>query len=171
MVYIKNNQDTAIQAGSNYIPHPEMKKLKNCTMYIKYDGGRRMPDYMIDNIINLSHDFKDFIKHHYTGKDGISTGRPFRYAINTYSLKHTKTIEFRFFRATINKKEIHDMFLFVERFMSSALGDHKPTWQILKEYDFNFPQLNFNPRQWKNYLATRYDKSRGKKKREYVHIS
>jgi hypothetical protein len=74
-------------------------------------------------------------------------------------------------RATINKKEIHDMFLFVERFMSSALGDHKPTWQILKEYDFNFPQLNFNPRQWKNYLATRYDKSRGKKKREYVHIS
>ena len=108
-------------------------------MYLKYDGGRRMPDYMIDNIINLSTDFNTFIKQHCTGKDGVSMGRPFRYAINTYSLKHTKTIEFRFFRASVDKNEMHDMFLFVE---------------------------NFNPRQWKSYLATKYDKSRGVKKRD-----
>ena len=166
MLYIKKNQELTVQSGSNFIPHSEMKNLKNCTMYLKYDGGRRMPDYMIDNIINLSTDFNTFIKQHCTGKDGVSMGRPFRYAINTYSLKHTKTIEFRFFRASVDKNEMHDMFLFVEKFMSSALGNQKPIWQILKEYDFKFPQLNFNPRQWKSYLATKYDKSRGVKKRD-----
>lgn len=166
MLYIKDNQELTIQSASNFISHPAMKKLKNCTMYLKYDGGRKMPDFMIDNIIKLSTDFNSFIRQHCTGRDGVSMGRPFRYAVNTYSLKHTKTIEFRFFRATTLKHEIHDMFLFVEKFMSSALGNQKPVSKILSEYDFRFPQLNFNVNQWKGYLATKYDKSRGVKKRD-----
>ena len=165
MKYIKVNQELTITAGSKFVSHPNMKKLKNCTLYTKYDGGRRMPTYMLDNIINLSTDFKSFIKHHCTGKDGISMGRPFRYAINTYSLKHNETIEFRFFRGSNKKKEIFDMFKFVSNFLKSALSDQKPVLDILKEYDYEFPNLNFRTDQWIGYLKTKYNKDRGQKKR------
>ena len=171
MLYIKTNQEIAITSGSNFIPHPNMKKLKNCTLYTKYDGGRRMPNYMLNNIINLSYDFPSFIKQHCTGKDGVSMGRPFRYGINTYSLKHTKTIEFRFFRGSIDKKEISDMFFFVEQFLYNALNEQKPIQEILNKYFFSFPQLNFSTAQWNGYLKTKYNKDRGQKKRDgYIKI-
>jgi hypothetical protein len=62
---------------------------------------------MCDNINELATDFNHFIKLHAAGKDGVSMGRPFRYAINTYCMKHTGTIEFRCFRSTINLDEYY----------------------------------------------------------------
>ena len=107
--YIAINQDLTIATLYNFYDAGErMKRSKGAKMYLKYDGGRAMPTYMSNNILNLAEDFKDFIKLHAAGKDGVSMGRPFRYAINTYCLKHTGTIEFRCFRSTTREREIHD---------------------------------------------------------------
>tara|TARA_R100000655_G_scaffold17039_2_gene36583 strand:+ start:2329 stop:3189 length:861 start_codon:yes stop_codon:yes gene_type:complete len=170
MRYIQTNQDIVIKACYKFQPKPIMTSLPNCTSYLKLDGGRRMPEYMSNNIINLSNNFNDFIKHHYTGKDGVSTGRPFRYAINTYCLKHTQTIEFRCFRSSIKRKQIEDQFKFVEQFMTNALGDQKPIWKTLRDYEYDFPDFNFDTKEYKGWVNTKYDKSRGEKKREYVAI-
>mgnify|MGYP003634229223 FL=1 len=170
MEYIRQNQDVVIKACYGFIPHPSMQGLKNCTAYLKLDGGRRIPEYMSSNIISLSKNFDDFIKHHCTGKDGVSMGRPFRYAINTYCLKHTKTVEFRCFRSTINRKQLEDKFKFVEEFMHNALHGNKKVWMILRDYEYDFPQLNYNRKEYQGWINTKWDKSRGEKKREYVKI-
>ena len=62
-------------------------------------------------------------------------------------------------------KEIFDMFKFVSNFLKSALSDQKPVLDILKEYDYEFPNLNFRTDQWIGYLKTKYNKDRGQKKR------
>ena len=65
----------------------------------------------------------------------------FRYAINTYCLKHTKTVEFRCFRSTINRKQLEDKFKFVEEFMDSALNTNKKVWMLLRDYEYDFPTI------------------------------
>jgi hypothetical protein len=112
IAYIKANQTDTIEACYQFYESPQMKSCKGAKMYLKYDGGREMPDYMCDNIINLATDFEHFIKLHAAGKDGVSMGRPFRYAINTYCMKHTGTIEFRCFRSSIKREEIESQFRF-----------------------------------------------------------
>ena len=170
IIYIKKNQKITVDACYKFYSQPIMKKLKGCTAYLKLDGGRLMPDFMCDNIINKSENFQHFIKLHSAGKDAISLGRPFRYAINTYCLKHTKTVEFRCFRATIKKKELEDQFKFVTKFMSHALTDHKPVFKILQEYEYDFPPFNFSAKEYVGWLNTKYDKSRGEKKRKFISV-
>lgn len=168
--YIMENQKLTVDACYKFYSLPIMKKLKNCTMYLKLDGGRLMPNFMCNNIINLSKNFNDFIKLQCAGKDGVSMGRPFRYAINTYCLKHTQTIEFRCFRSTTNRKQIEDQFKFAKNFLYHALTDGKPVFNILSEYNYNFPDFIFNENQYKGWIKTKYDKSRGEKKRKYIQI-
>ena len=104
--YIKDNQADAIEHVYGFFEHNQMKGAKGAKMYLKFDGGRPMPDYMSDNIINLAKDFDHFIKLHAAGKDGVSMGRPFRFAINMYALKHIDTVEFRLFRGTLDRKSV-----------------------------------------------------------------
>lgn len=170
IAYIKDNQQDTITNCLKFEYNEEMKKFSNAVMYLKYDGGRPMPDYMCDNIINLASDFDSFIRLHAAGKDGVSMGRPFRYAINTYCMKHTDTIEFRCFRSTINPVKLASQFSFVEQFMDAALNNGRSVKQILAEGNFDFPDFVWNAEAYAGYQATVWDKSRGKKERHFYEI-
>jgi len=167
IAYIKVNQSVVVDACYGFVEDPEMKTLK-AKMYLKYDGGRLMPDYMCDNIINLAKDFNHFIKLHAAGKDGVSMGRPFRYAINTYCMKHTDTIEFRCFRSTTDEREISDQFKFVELFIDAALNGGPSGREILENNNFQFPKFIWNKDEFEGWSKTKYSKDRGEKKREYL---
>ncbi len=168
--YIKKNQTETIAACYGFYEGYNMKKHKNAKSYLKLDGGREMPPYMSDNIINLATDFASFIKLHAAGKDGVSMGRPFRYAINTYCMKHTGTIEFRCFRSTIKRNEIESQFRFVEKFIDSALNGGPDVSEILEQEKFTFPEFVWDDKEYGGWNRTKYDKSRGTKKREYHSI-
>ena len=168
--YIKNNQEDVIEHCYQFKDILGMSSCKGAKMYLKFDGGRKMPDYMCDNIINLAEDFNHFIKLHAAGKDGISMGRPFRYAINTYCMKHTGTIEFRCFRSTTNREEIESQFKFVEKFIDAALNDGPSVEQILAEETYTFPQFKWNINEYLGWEQTKYNKNRGKKQRDFYEV-
>lgn len=170
IAYVKENQADTIDACYGYYDSQYMKGSKNAKTYLKYDGGRVMPDYMCDNIINLATDFNHFIKLHAAGKDGVSMGRPFRYAINTYCMKHTGTIEFRCFRSSTKREEIESQFKFAERFIDAALNGGPSVREILANDDYKFPPFYFDKLEYDGWEATKYDKERGTKVREYNEV-
>jgi hypothetical protein len=147
-----------------------MKLAKGAKMYMKFDGGRPMPDYMCNNIINLTTDFDHFVKLHAAGKDGVSMGRPFRYAINMYSMKHIGTVEFRLFRSTMNRVQIESCFRFVNDFMDAALNDGPDVLELIMENNYEFPPMIWDLNQFLGWIDTKYDKERGKKAREYLEV-
>lgn len=168
--YIKENQHITIEKCYQFRLNPLMDSSKTAKTYLKWDGGRPMPDYMCDNIVKLANNFDDFIKLHAAGKDGVSMGRPFRYAINTYCMKHTGTIEFRCFRSSVNSKEISDSFRFAEKFISAALNGGPNVDEILLEDKFEFPKFEYDHEMYVAWEKTKYDKSRGKKQREFHEV-
>ena len=148
-----------------------MKTAKGAKMYLKYDGGREMPEYMCDNIVNLATDFEHFIKLHAAGKDGVSMGRPFRYAINTYCMKHTGTIEFRCFRSSTKRSEIESQFRFAEKFIDAALNDGPSVKEILAADTYTFPPFVWDLNEYVGWEKTKWDKERGNKQREYHEVA
>jgi hypothetical protein len=169
--YVRDNQQLTVEKCYGYYDDPDMKgAVRGAKSYLKLDGGRLMPQYMIDNILNLSTDFNHLIKLHAAGKDGVSMGRPFRYAINIYCMKHTGTVEFRCFRSSVNRREIEDQFRFVEAFIDAALNDGPPVETILKENNYQFPPYVWNKEHWNAWALTKWDKSRGKKVRNYYEV-
>jgi len=169
--YIKKNQEATIAACYQFEDRVDMKGFKNAKTYLKYDGGRVMPEYMCDNIINMATDFNHFIKLHAAGKDGISMGRPFRYAINTYCMKHTGTIEFRCFRSTTKREELESQFIFAEAFIDAALNGGDSVEDILDKYELKFPPFIWNANEYSGWVDTKYDKERGEKKREFHEVT
>jgi len=169
--YIKANQTDTIEACYQYYDAGSMKKAKGAKMYLKYDGGREMPEYMCDNIVNLATNFEHFIKLHAAGKDGVSMGRPFRYAINTYCMKHTGTVEFRCFRSTTDRKQIEDQFKFAEKFIDAALNDGPSVKEILAEYDYDFPPFVWDLNEYVGWEKTKHPKERGTKHREFHEVA
>jgi hypothetical protein len=165
--YIRNNQHATIESCYQYRVDPLMARSKTARTYLKWDGGRPMPDYMSENILTLANNFEDFIRLHAAGKDGVSMGRPFRHAINTYCMKHTGTVEFRCFRSSVDRREIEDSFKFAEKFISAALNDGPDVGEILREGQFQFPKFVYDHEMYLAWENTKYDKSRGKKQREF----
>lgn len=165
--YIKENQHISIDRVYGFYDASNMKKAKGSKMYMKFDGGRPMPNYMSDNIINLATDFDHFIKLHAAGKDAVSMGRPFRFAINMYSMKHIGTVEFRLFRSTLNKIQIESCFRFVRDFMDAALNNGSPVDKLLIENNYTFPPMIWDINQFQGWIDTKYDKERGKKVRRF----
>jgi hypothetical protein len=168
--YISENQQTAINACWGYKELPKMKETRTARTYMKWDGGRTMPIWMSENIIDKANNFDDFIRIQCCGKDGKSRGRPFRYALNTYCLKHTKTIEFRCFRASLEKDEIFSSILFVREFMNAALNTWEPISSILNKIKFCFPPMTYDHELYLSWEKTKWDKSRGKKDRKYYEV-
>lgn len=168
--YIKENQTATIESCYGFY---EVAQMKGCgaKMYLKYDGGREMPDYMCDNIVNLATDFNHFIKLHAAGKDGVSMGRPFRHAINTYCMKHTGTIEFRCFRSSIKKEEIDSQFRFAKLFIEAALNDGPSVVEILANNEFKFPPFVWDLNEYVGWKKTKWAKERGEKKREFYEVA
>ena len=54
--------------------------------------------------------------------------------------------------------------------MYHALTDHKPVLKILQEYEYDFPPFNFSAKEYVGWLNTKYDKSRGEKKRKFISV-
>jgi hypothetical protein len=169
--YIKANQTDTIEACYGFYEASQMKSCKGAKMYLKYDGGREMPEYMCDNIVNLATDFEHFIKLHAAGKDGVSMGRPFRYAINTYCMKHTGTIEFRCFRSTTKRDEMEAQFRFAEKFIEAALNDGPSVKEILAADNYKFPPFVWDLNEYVGWEKTKWDKERGNKQREYLAVA
>lgn len=171
IAYIKENQKETVDACYGFYDVSNMKVCSGAKSYLKYDGGRLMPDYMCDNIINLATNFDHFIKLHAAGKDGVSMGRPFRYAINTYCMKHTGTIEFRCFRSTTKEEELISQFKFVEKFIDSALNGGPSVKEILSADKYEFPKFVWNINEYLGWVETKYPKERGTKRREYHDVA
>lgn len=167
--YVYKNQEQTVAMCGKFVDSPEITKNK-AKMYLKYDGGRLLPEYMKNNIINLATDLPSFIKMHCAGKDGVSMGRPFRYGINMYSLKHLGTIEFRFFRSSTDLEEIKSCLEFCKLFLLNALNDGDDVKTILGNNTFKFPEFKFNEPEYQGWLKTKYPKERGKKERKFYEI-
>lgn len=166
--YIKRNQQATIAACYGYAEHPRMGETKTARTYLKWDGGRPMPDWMADNITTMAEDFDDFIRIQCCGKDGVSRGRPFRHAINTYCLKHIDTIEFRCFRASLRDKEIYNSIRFAKRFLTAALEGGPDVPEILAQEAWRFPEFRYNHDHYQAWEATKWGKERGTKVRTLV---
>lgn len=110
--------------------------------YFKYDGGRLMPNWLSVNLQSAK-DFEDYIRIYQCGKDGVSRGRPLRFAFNLYCLKHTNTIEFRFFRNSTDEREIADSLRFAEELVYAGLTSGESPLDILKRGDFEFPRFKY----------------------------
>jgi len=171
VAYIKVNQQDAIDACYGFYETKDMKSCPGAKAYLKWDGGRPMPEFMADNIINLAQNFDQFIRLHAAGKDGVSMGRPWRFAINVYCLKHTGTIEFRCFRSTTDRKELESQFKFVEKFIDAALNDGPSVKEILNTDNYKFPPFVWNINEYLGWANTKYPKERGTKKREYHEVA
>jgi hypothetical protein len=162
--YIIDQQDEAIRLCYQY------REIKCGKVYLKWDGGRPMPKWMGENIIKYAKTFDDFIRLQCCGKDAKSMGRPFRYAINTYCLKHIDTIEFRLFRGFKSFHHLTCCFQFVHEFMKHALGKHRAVAGIIKTHYLTFPPMRFSIDEIAGWKATKYNKTRGKKERRYVEV-
>jgi len=169
MVYIRDNQEDTVEQLYQYRDSRDMKGSKGAKQYLKYDGGRLMPDYMFDNILT-SRNFAEFIFYHCAGKDGKSRGRPFRYAVNTYCMKHLRTIEFRCLRSTTKYEELVSMFSFIENFMDAALNGGPSVKQILATGRYTFPPFIFDKQEYDGWEKTKWPKSRGIKQRRFYAI-
>lgn len=171
VAYVRDNQVLTVEKCYGYYDDPGMKgAVRGAKSYLKLDGGRLMPGYMIENILNLASNFEHFIKLHAAGKDGVSMGRPFRYAINTYCMKHTGTIEFRCFRSSTKREEIESQFRFATAFIDAALNGGPSVEEILEGGNFVFPPYVWNREHWDAWATTKWDKSRGKKVRNYYEV-
>lgn len=171
VAYVRDNQVLTVEKCYGYYDDPGMKgAVRGAKSYLKLDGGRLMPAYMIENILNLASSFEHFIKLHAAGKDGVSMGRPFRYAVNTYCMKHTGTIEFRCFRSSTKREEIESQFRFATAFIDAALNGGPSVEKILEDGNFVFPPYVWNREHWDAWATTKWDKSRGKKVRNYYEV-
>lgn len=173
MRYIRRNQELTVRICGGFREVPELRLCPGAKTYMKYDGGRLMPDWMIDNILEHAHDFDDFIRLHSAGRDPSSRGRPLRYAINTYCMKHIDTIEFRMFRSTLNRLELTSCLLLVKSFISAALNDGPDVAEVISQIQAIggvFPQMRFSIDEWNGLQETKHPETRGKKVRTFHDI-
>lgn len=169
--YVKENQHELIKRVHQYKEHYLMNDTKTAKTYLKWDCGRPMPDYMCDNIINLATDFNHFIKLHCAGKDGVSMGRPFRYAFNTYCMKHTGTLEFRLFRDTVNREEMAQCLAFAQDFVDAAVNGGRTVEQIIADGNYKFPPMIFDRDLYLSWENSKYGKERGNKQRQFFEVA
>lgn len=156
--YVGENQHDFVQTCYRYHELPEMKEAPAARTYLKLDGARMMPDWRVKNIYDNTVDFDSFIFQHCTGKDGKTRCRPIRTAINTYCLKHVKTVEFRCFRGSFDENHLIGCFRAVQLFMDAALNDGPPWRQLYSEAGLSqeeFPPMTFDLELAKGWIATK----------------
>lgn len=166
--WIKENQHDAIRVCGRYEDTAEVRKA-GAKSYMKLDGGRPMPDWQLDNLMKAT-DFDDWIRLHCCGKDGVSRGRPFRHAINTYCMKHIDTIEWRMFRGSDDPDEIYDAIRLVRDCTKAALTVGTPFLDIYHHGGYCLPEFRFDPEAWAGHQATKWGEKRGKKERTFHDI-
>ncbi len=156
MAYIKVNQHATIRALHQFQVEPGMEKTKTAKTYLKHDGGRIAPDWLLDNLSTLPVDFEDWLRVHCCGKDAKVRSRPFRYGIHTYALKNSKTVEFRCFRSTTKREELEDCFDFCTQFMVAALNGGPNVEEILASKQWQFPPFEYDHEMYLGWEASKY---------------
>jgi hypothetical protein len=167
--YQIENQRDMVNLCYQYKPYSNM--LGSARNYLRRDGGLLMPSYLVENIIKNAEDFQDFLRLYSSGKNGIVRARPFRYCINSYCLKWTKTVEFRCFRATLDHLFIQNAFKVCFAYMDYALNHSEVK---IRDY-ITSNNLQFQPLQWyqgcaemwDSYMKTKKPNDTGGKNREY----
>ena len=165
--YVFDNQKDMVEICGRYEWKPDMDRAAQ--EYLMRDGGRMMPAYILNNILDLAMNVDDFTWLHAAGKDGKSMGRPFRYAINMYCLRHTRTIEFRMFRGTLDVGLIAACFKAAEMFMDAALNHPKERFRNLVSF-LTFPPILWDVELWNGLQKTKHPENRGKKMRSFKEI-
>jgi hypothetical protein len=156
MAYIKVNQHVTIKALHQFRIEPGMEKTKTAKTYLKHDGGRIAPDWLLDNLATLPVDFDDWVRIHCCGKDAKVRSRPFRYGIHTYALKNSKTVEFRCFRSTTKREELEDCFDFCTQFMAAALNGGPNVDEILASREWHFPPFEYDHEMYVGWENSKY---------------
>jgi hypothetical protein len=169
--YIKENQKDFVDLAYPFHEVMGMDQVPAARTYLKLDGGRLFPDWRLQNMIDHTTDFQSFIKLHYAGKDAVSLGRPIRTAINTYCMKHVKTIEFRCFRGSFERKHLESCFFAIELFMAAALNNG-PSWRGIYNTwrdQLEFPPMQFDLELAKGWIATKHkaEDTSGKNRKFY----
>lgn len=172
--YVGANQHDFVETCYRYHELPEMKEVPAARTYLKLDGARMMPDWRVRNIYENTTDFDSFILQHCTGKDAKTRCRPIRTAINTYCLKHVKTIEFRCFRGSFDIRHLTNCFYAVELFVDAALNDGPPWRQLYAVNQFeqdDLPPMKFDLELAKGWQATKKKTSDvSGKNREFIAV-
>lgn len=156
MLYIKDNQHVTMDRVYQYRLQQGMEKTKTARTYLKHDGGRIAPNWLCDNLATVPNNFEEWLDVHCCGKDAKVRSRPFRYGIHTYALKNTKTIEFRCFRASCDRREIEDQFKFATAFIDAALNGGPSVEDILMEYDYQFPPFDYDHDMYVGWENSKY---------------
>lgn len=168
--YVQANQRDMVRVCGGFVKKDDMPPA--AVRYMRDDGGRLMPAWMTANILSdATQTFDDFISMHCKGKDPLGrSGRPFRYAINMYCLKHTKTVEFRMFRATLDYSHLKNSIEVCRDFLDHALN--KPDVPFT-EYGCGrgYAPMLWDRGLWDGLQKTKHPDTRGKKVRSYVDVT
>jgi hypothetical protein len=156
MVYIKHNQHVTMEKVYQFRIEPGMELTKTAKTYLKHDGGRIAPDWLLDNLATLPVDFEDWLRIHCCGKDAKVRSRPFRYGIHTYALKNSRTVEFRCFRSTTDRRELSDCFEFATVFIDAALNGGPSVTEILASREWKFPPFDYDQEMYLGWERSKY---------------
>lgn len=168
--YVRHNQEDLIVLGGRYEEHPDMDA--NAKRYFKFDGGRRIPEYIFNNIETSAGDLSDVIDMFCLSKDMKSRGRPFRFGFNFYAMKHIGTIEFRMFRGTTDAEEFGACLGMCKLFLDAALNEGPDFKEILEDmpWNKNVPKMQWNKELWDGLQNTKHPEGRGKKDRRFENV-
>ncbi|QMP83877.1 MAG: hypothetical protein [Caudoviricetes sp.] len=159
MRYIRENQHITMERVYQFRVYPNMEMTKTAKTYLKHDGGRIAPDWLLVNLATVPVDFEDWLRVHCCGKDAKTLSRPFRYGVHTYALKNSKTIEFRCFRSSLDRREIEDSFRFATAFIDAALNNGPDVQEILFNNDFKFPPFTYDHEMYMGWEKTKYQRT------------
>jgi hypothetical protein len=151
-----DNQKTIFDKAYRFDDKKITKRVVGVNNYLKNDGARMIPEWLVINILEKTNNFGDVINMFCKGKDGISQTRPIRYGINFYSLKHINTIEFRCFRGTTKKEELIDCFDFVENLIIGGLNNELKINELFHQKDWKFPPMIFDEEQAEGWVRTKH---------------
>jgi hypothetical protein len=118
-----------------------------------------MADWLATNLGTVPTDFNDWLRVHCCGKDAVTQSRPFRYGIHTYALKNSKTIEFRCFRSSIDRREIEDCFKFATEWIDAALNNGPDVQEILFSNDYKFPPFEYDHEMYVGWEKTKHERT------------
>ena len=161
LAYIRDNQDDVLSyTFKDYVP-PVYSKSRSKVHTIPLDGKRKMQAWMIDNILRHACTPEDVFSLQLRGKDAKTPFRIFRYSVNIYNLKLMDTVEFRWFRPSVNPIFWSNQFYFVQRFLQEALEGGMAAKLWMEDYPLA-PERGIDLELWDAWEKTRYTQERFK---------
>jgi hypothetical protein len=127
---------------------------KTSVSYLHYDSGRLIEEQKFELMQQYGNCFELF------GAGNINEGvLTNRYAINLQSLVYNGTIEFRCFRATLDKEQLANCFRICELFVLCAIKNGPDLKDISAIRSLQFPKLNYDDDLFKSWQKTRKPKT------------